>query len=252
MNSSVLHKILRAVLFLLGVALIVNASVMLIVANRNLGIIMTGLLGVLFTAMGCLYNKVLIKLPLAVKCLIAAAFVFLTVGISSVYIYGSTDSVSYDEELVIVLGAGLHGDKISTTLKNRLDKALEYYDKNPQAVIAVTGGQGPDELIPESEAMYNYLVENGVPREKIIKEDRSTSTFENFEFIKEISEETVGKNPKTLYITDDFHIYRAGLIAEKAGFENCGHIHSSAPIYTAVSNGLRELSAIMYEWVFGG
>ncbi len=251
MNSDLLHKILRTVLFLLGGALIIIAFVMLVVANRNLGIIMTGLLGLLFTVMGFLYNKVLIKLPVTVKCLIAAFFVFLIVGISSIYIYGSTDSVNYDEELVIVLGAGLHGDKISTTLKNRLDKALEYYDKNPQAVIAVTGGQGADELIPESEAMYNYLVENGVPRERIIKEDRSTSTYENFKFIKQVSDEAVGENCKVLYITDDFHIYRAGLIAEKAGFDNCGHIHSSAPIYTAISNGLRELSAVMYEWVFG-
>lgn len=247
--KKLLSIFLRVLLFAVGGSLVVNAFVMVTVANRNLGILMTGLLGTVILSLNVFYNLIAKKFPLAVKCFIVAAFAFLAVGISSVYIYGGNDSVTYDEELVIVLGAGLHGDKISKTLKNRLDKALDYYEKNPNVKIAVTGGQGADELIPEGEAMAGYLVENGVPPAAVIKETESKSTVENFENLKKLLDREPNEY-KAVYITDDFHILRAGITARKSGFENIGHIHSSAPIYTAVSNGLREVAALMYEFVF--
>ena len=105
-----------------------------------------------------------------------------------VYSFGFTDTVTYKEDAVIVLGAGLRGENLSLILRNRLDAAVEYYNENPEAVIVVSGGQGPDEDIPEAEAMERYLYEQGVPLNKIIKEDKSTSTEENFKFSKELLE----------------------------------------------------------------
>ena len=99
-------------------------------------------------------------------------------------------TVTYKEDAIIVLGAAVHGKTPSRTLRYRLKKAVDYHEQNPDAIIIVSGGQGAQEDISEAEAMKIYLVENGVASNKIIKEDKSTSTAENFKFSKEILDET--------------------------------------------------------------
>ena len=64
-------------------------------------------------------------------------------------------------------------------MKLRLDKAIEYYHSNKDINIIVSGGQGKDEIMTEALAMKNYLVENNVDEEKIILEDKATTTLEN-------------------------------------------------------------------------
>lgn len=55
-----------------------------------------------------------------------------------------------DLKYVIILGAGLRGEKVSNTLKVRLDEAIKYYKLHPNTMIIVSGGQGPDEVISEA------------------------------------------------------------------------------------------------------
>ena len=75
-----------------------------------------------------------------------------------------------NEKAVVVLGAGLRGEQVSGLLARRLDAALAYYRQNPDVLLVVSGGQGPDEAIPEAEAMARYLQAHGVPGENILKE----------------------------------------------------------------------------------
>ena len=95
------------------------------------------------------------------------------------------------EKAVVVLGAGLRGEQVSGLLARRLDAALDYYRENPDVLLVVSGGQGPDEVIPEAEAMARYLAARGVPQENIIKEDKSESTEQNFEFSRVLLERCV-------------------------------------------------------------
>lgn len=86
-----------------------------------------------------------------------------------------------DCEYVIVLGAGLKGDVPTLSLRNRLDAALEWLEAHPDCVAVVSGGQGPGENMPEGEAMGIWLEARGIEPERIIVEDKSTSTMENLE-----------------------------------------------------------------------
>ena len=100
-------------------------------------------------------------------------------------------------------------------------------------------------------AMKRYLLEKDVPFEKIIEEGSSTSTAENFRFSKEILETYFyNKSYKLAFVTDDFHIYRAKLTAEREGFAGVTHCHSVGAFYTFLPNGFREILAVMHEWVF--
>ena len=125
-------------------------------------------------------------------------------------------------DAVIVLGAGLRGENVSTILKNRLDTAAKYYFENPDTIIIVSGGQGKNEIVTEAYAMKKYLLTLNIPDHKIIEEDLSTRTIENFEYSKKILDEIFIDNYTLVHVTTDVHVFRAGLIAKKLGIETEG------------------------------
>ncbi len=122
---------------------------------------------------------------------------------------------------VVVLGAALHGDRPSRSLRVRLDAAVRYLRENPAAVCVVSGGQGRDEPCTEAAAMRAYLLEVGIAEERIYTEDRSTSTYENILFSKELIREK-GLSPDIAIATQEFHQYRAQWFAKRAGITRVG------------------------------
>ncbi|MCL2491576.1 MAG: YdcF family protein [Coriobacteriia bacterium] len=115
--------------------------------------------------------------------------------------------------------------------------------------LIVCGGQGPQEDIPEAITMKRYLEQRGIPADRIIVEDRSTSTFENLTFAREILKKQIGDEFTSVLITNDFHVYRATRIARSAGVEST-HIGASMKWYTIPSTYVREILAVMRMWVF--
>ena len=83
---------------------------------------------------------------------------------------------------VVVLGAGLIGKKVTPLLASRINRGIEIYKQNPGSKIIMSGGQGPDEAIPESHAMAAYAEEHDVPKSDIIIENKSKTTNENLKF----------------------------------------------------------------------
>ncbi len=243
--------------FILGVAgffLTFNGMYLLTVANMNLGHILTFILGICLILCSAFYksiskitNKGILKV---IKyCVIFLFCIELALALF-IAIYGETDNITYKEDAVIVLGAGVHGERISLPLKFRLDKAVEYHEKNPDAVIVVSGGKGYQEAISEAEAMEKYLLGNGVPENSIIKEDKSTSTIENMAYSKELLDTYFDKDYDIVVITNNFHIYRGVSYAKDAGFKNVSHMSAHIRWYTIVPNYLRETLAVLKMWVF--
>lgn len=155
------------------------------------------------------------------------------------------------EDAVVVLGAGLRGTRVSGVLASRLDAAYAYYEKNPAALFVVTGGQGPGEDIPEAQAMKAYLVEKGIPADRILEEDKSVSTEENFRFAHQILiRHGLQPDSSIAYVTSGFHCYRAGKYAAKAGFQNARSIASPIGISSILPCYMRETLAVLYYWIF--
>ncbi|MFX0549546.1 YdcF family protein [Hathewaya histolytica] len=126
-------------------------------------------------------------------------------------------------DIVIVLGAGLKGRKLSQSLHQRMDMALTYLRDNPDMRVIVSGGKGPGEDITESEAMEEYLIENGIAKDRIVKESKSRNTFQNFKFSRE-KLNNIGEQDKkkVLIITNNFHMLRSKMLAKRNGFEPYG------------------------------
>lgn len=136
-------------------------------------------------------------------------------------IYNGSLKEQNDSDYIIVLGAGLNGNKLSSSLRLRLISTIEFHKSHSNTKIVVSGGQGAGEDLSEALAMKNFLVSKGIPENLIIMEDKSTSTYENFTYSKNILEkECINYKPiEVTVITNNFHMFRAKLIGERIGFK---------------------------------
>ena len=152
-----------------------------------------------------------------------------------------------DFDYVIIHGAGLlEGERVSRLLADRLDKAIEVYHKDPTPPYLIpSGGRGDDENISEAEAMANYLIEKGIPEDRIIREDRSTTTFENLRNSKEIID-SMDSPRYTALVTSNYHVYRALRYCRKVGLK-CTGIGSHVTFYYWPSALIREFIAVHAE-----
>ena len=150
-----------------------------------------------------------------------------------------------DFDYVIIHGSGLlRGREVSKLLADRIDKAIEVYEKDPTPPILIpSGGKGRDEEISEAEAMEQYLIEHGIPKEQIIREDRSTTTRENLVFSKKIIDERAS-DPYVALVTSNYHVYRALSLCDDIDLE-CTGIGAHVARYYWPSALLREFAAIM-------
>lgn len=150
-----------------------------------------------------------------------------------------------DFDYVIIHGAGLlRGKEVSKLLADRIDKAIEVYQKDPTPPILIpSGGKGDDEDISEAEAMEKYLIEHGIPKENIIREDRSMTTRENLLFSKKIICQR-GGSPYVALVTSNYHVYRALSLCESIDLD-CTGIGSHVALYYWPSALIREFAAIM-------
>jgi len=152
-----------------------------------------------------------------------------------------------DFDYVIIHGAGLlQGDKLSRLLRDRLDKAVAVYRKDPTPPKLIpSGGKGEDEKLSEAEAMARYLRESSIPAEDILTEGESKTTFENILYSKRILDARTG--PKyTALVTSNYHVYRALRYCKKVGF-SCTGIGSRVAFYYWPSALIREFIAIHAE-----
>lgn len=121
-------------------------------------------------------------------------------------------------DYIVVLGAQVRGEEPSPALAGRIEKAVEYMKENPQTIAIVSGGQGAGEDISEAECMARGLRAAGISADRILLEDRSTSTSENLRYSFEILRESMGERqePETVgVVTSNFHVFRAIKLAEK-------------------------------------
>ena len=163
----------------------------------------------------------------------------------------SSGDGDFDTDYLIVLGAAVHGDTPSLSLVERLGAAKDYLDAHPNTVVIVSGGQGSGENMSEAQAMYDWLCKNGIDSERIIKEDKAVSTYENLKFSREIINGLTDKSDPTIaVVSSEYHLCRAKLIAKSLDME----IHT-VPAHTTyftvkLNYFIREAFGVTYQLTF--
>lgn len=152
-----------------------------------------------------------------------------------------------DKDYIIILGCQIKKDgSLTPLLKSRADRAIEFAklqkEKTGKDIVFVpSGGKGEDEVIAEGEAIKKYLLEQGIDEDHILLENKSKNTYENIKFSKELID---SKNPKAkiAFSTTNYHVYRAGAIAQEQGI-NVEGIGAKTKTYFWINAFIREFIA---------
>ena len=257
-EREVRKPVLRTLLIICGLALMLESALVLALTTVHLGTVMPFVIGLPLFTVGVFLPFVLrmarqhlwARLLVGAMIFVYAAFFLLLAVTTALILTHSAEREGAKPGAVIVLGAGIRGSAPSATLAYRLEKALEYYQKDPTLTIVVSGGQGADEQYTEAEVMAAWLTAHGVSESSIIREERSSSTEENFIFSREALEQAGKAGCETAFVTNRFHVFRAGRIAQKLGMQVYG---IPARMYKPliINDFLRECAAIVQHFLTG-
>ena len=183
------------------------------------------------------------------KKIICAAIVCAVMGLTALginwYVKGSTKdkilkesdySDLSDVDCIIILGAGVWGDKPSPMLEDRLLYGIDLYEKGVSNKIIMSGDHGKEDY-DEVNLMKDYAIEKGVPSENIFMDHAGFSTYETMYRAKEVF-----LAEKVVIVTQEYHLYRALYDAEKLGLTAYG-VGADPRVYAGQS--LRDLREIV-------
>jgi hypothetical protein len=118
------------------------------------------------------------------------------------------------DHAIVILGYALGEDaSMKPPLIERLKAGLAIAKKYPNSKIIVSGGV-PKQGITEADAMSKWLMEQGIPKERIILENNSTDTVENGLFSTAILERENLKD--VTLVTSASHMRRALTVFKEA------------------------------------
>ncbi len=222
------------------------------------------------------YGRIRDKIPLGMKVgavTLACAGVVIFVVVEFLIGLNFFPEQKQSADYAIVPGSQFEGDTPGKSLAYRLDEAVEYAQIHPNTILILSGGKLGEEGTSEADIMYDYLLAHGVPDYQMIKEDRSTNTYENMFYSKSIIDEREnlrresarvaltemgypvppdsGTSINVVIITSNFHVMRAKSIAKKIGIENVTAIPVESDPVLFVHNCVRECFAILKDKFMG-
>lgn len=155
-------------------------------------------------------------------------------------------------DVVLILGSKIFDGKAPPLLASRLDRAIQVFktakqDGQDLPILICCGGQGADETRPESAAMADYLLENGIPQDFIRQDDQSTTTKENILFGSKIATE-IRSNPHLLIATNEYHTFRTALLSRKLNVPAQVVAAKTARYYLPAAL-LREFIAVLRDYL---
>lgn len=130
--------------------------------------------------------------------------------------------------VVLVLGAGLRPDGTpSTFLARRLDMARELFEAGKVEVILVSGDASRKDY-DEPTAMRDWLVEHGVPAQRVVRDFAGLDTHDSC-----FRARNVFGVDQAIVVTQDYHLRRALFSCAAAGLDAVGVGVSAASVEPA-------------------
>lgn len=129
-----------------------------------------------------------------------------------------------EADCILILGAGIWGDKPSPMLEDRLKQGISLYKQKVAPKIIMSGDHSKKDY-NEVAIMKEYAIKEGVPSEDIFMDHAGFSTYDSVYRAKEI----FGAN-KMVIVTQKYHLYRALYISKKIEIDSYG-VASNLRIY---------------------
>lgn len=243
------------VLMVFGPLLILCGIVMLLI---NVHMEMTGLVLLLLGA-SMVLSWLLWRRPTkrkqtfisALAILAASGVVCLMAAMNIITTSGQPDwDRAETSEYAIVLGAAVReNSQASRIMRQRLRAAMEFMERNPEALVILSGGQGEDEPTSEAQCMYDTILEMGADPQRLLLEDGSFNTRENLTNSNAIIASRGGTDMPITLITSEFHQRRADFIADSVGLDTCPVSAHTDQWFYRVNYTLREVFAFVKAYL---
>lgn len=125
-----------------------------------------------------------------------------------------------DADAILVLGhrPPLRDGVIECESRARVEHGVELYRAGRAPWIVMSGGESTPGVI-EADVMASHAERVGVPAAAIVREGRSLDTIENVRFSVALLRARLGRSPRVLLVTSDYHSDRAAQLLLCAGVE---------------------------------
>ena len=192
-------------------------------------------------------RKIKITFQLIVVILILALLAMLVTGCMIMFKgIGTKGTFTY----MIILGNKIEGSDPSPLLTDRIDAAAKYMERNPHVIAIATGYRGEGADISEAQCIFNELTALGIAPERILLDERATSTAENFRYSLELLEKELGRIPHNIgVVTSEFHMLRASMIAKDFGIDVTPIAASTSDSKAFMTYFVREIFMVWYDGI---
>ena len=137
--------------------------------------------------------------------------------------HGEGRSVEGAHDVALVLGAGIEPDgSIPYSGRRRVRAGVELYREGKVRFILLTDGSGARASKKGAQDMADFAQSLGVPREALVLELASRSTFQNLLHSQPIIDERGLQS--VILITDDVHLSRSAMLADFLDFPVSGMV----------------------------
>jgi uncharacterized SAM-binding protein YcdF (DUF218 family) len=171
------------------------------------------------------------------------------------------NNLPHKPDCFIVLSYAVE-DKENPTRPTReiINLAYRWWRKHQNSCVIMSTGDNQKLGLPNSTVMKKYGVSIGIPKNKIIEEDRSKNTYENLIYSSDIVKQN--KYHQITLVTYDLHTKRTLAVARRLGWKNFYWISSSSPgspaygikrfqTYSRFTIFIYEILAYLYNLVRG-
>ncbi|MBH5316326.1 YdcF family protein [Paenibacillus sp. GSMTC-2017] len=170
----------------------------------------------------------------------ASLFVWFIIHSTFVIIDGLNDELKL-VDVAVVLGNKVEvNGQPSERLKARLDKSVELYNGGYFTNIIVSGGIGK-EGFDEAKVMKSYLIDKGLPEDKIIEDNNGYNSYMTAQNTSKIMDEL--EFDSAMVITQYFHISRTKLAFRKMDIKEVYSAHANIFEFRDIYSIIREFPA---------
>lgn len=177
---------------------------------------------------------------------VASLFIWFIIHTAFVIIDGLNDELRPVDAAVVLGNKVEDSGQPSERLKARLDTSVELYDRGYFTFIIVSGGIGK-EGFDEAKVMKSYLIDKGIPEDKIIEDNNGYNSYMTAQNTSKIMDEL--ELDSVMVITQYFHVSRTKLAFRKMDFKEVYSAHAKIFEFRDIYSIIREFPAY-YKYLF--
>ena len=155
-------------------------------------------------------------------------------------------------DAIVVLGASQYNGIPSPVFEARLRHAQVLYLDGVAPMIVTVGGKMPGDNYTEAAAGRNWLIEVGIPADRVIAVEEGSDTLQSIRAVSAVFSDS-GWEEATL-VSDPWHSLRSKVIASDHGIESGTSPSRSGPAVIERRTQLwyitRETASLWYYWIF--